>query len=340
MAGYPVQRDPEACLSNPQSTAQAETSGIRQQSQERSETRPSAAHEGGDATLKPAPSTAEEHPQPAELSLSEEQAEFRREVTSSMQEPHRPSRLSSSPPVAYRRQASTDAETDAEEANTNQQDARKRKRLSDSSPTSSRRTPWARETANQKRRRFPEESPAQQTQLPPESTRHEIITTRNKKEEVETNDPEVDGLLRQLPFWPSSPAPESEEDGEGGEGGEEQQAERRRKEGSDPVQDIDEWIDDCVRTGKAQNDKQVIEALRCTTMDPDLAQQVLQHLVAGQGIPDDIPGVWTVEDDRHLEGGNARHVERVLEKHGDHYVGTRGEYLGLARATGFANTDN
>lgn len=339
MAGYSVQRDPEASSSIPQSTAQAETSGIRQQSQERSETRPSAAHESGDATLKPAPSTAEEQPQPAERSLSEEQAEFGREVTSSMQEPHRPSRLSDSPSLAYRRHASTDAETDAEEANTNQQDARKRKRLSDSSPTTRRRTPWATETANQKRRRFPEESPAQQTQPSPESTHHEIIT-RNKKDQVETNDPEVDGLLRQLPFWPSSPAPESGGDGEGDERSERQQEEGQGREGSDPVQDIDEWIDDCVQTGKAQNDKQVIEALRCTTMDPDLARQVLRHLVAGQGIPDDIPGVWTVEDDRHLEGGNARHVERVLEKHGDRYVGTRGEYLGLARATGFANTDD
>lgn len=339
MAGFSVQRGPEASSSVPQSTAQAETSEKRQQSQERFETRASTAKESGDATLKPAPSTAEEQPQPAERSLSEEQAEFRREITSSMQKLHRPSRLSDSPSVTYRRHASVDAETDAEEANTNQQDARKRKRLSDSSPTTRRRTPWAIETANQKRRRFPGESTAQQTRPSPESTRHDI-TTRNKKDQVETNDPEVDGLLRQLPFWPSSPAPESGGDGEWGEEGEGQQREGRRREDSDPVQDIDKWIDDCVRTGKAQNDKQVIEALRCTTMDPDLAQQVLRHLVAGQGIPDDIPGVWTVEDDRHLEGGNARHVERVLEKHGDHYVGTRGEYLGLARATGFANTDD
>lgn len=160
-------------------------------------------------------------------------------------------------------------------------------------------------------------------------------TSHNRKEQIETNDPEVDGLLRQLPFWPSSPAPEYVPD----EDVEDQADEQPGKKG-DPVPDIDEWIDDCVRTGKARSDKQVIEALRCTTMDPDLALKVLQYLVAEKPIPDDIPGVWTAEDDEHLEGGNARYVERVLEKHGDQYVESRGEYLGLARATGLAGTDD
>lgn len=352
MAGYSVQRDPEASSSIPWSTTQAVTSETRYQSQDRSDDRPSVAHDNDDATLKLAPSTAEgrsrpeaqpqpvEQSQPAERSPSEEYSEPRREVTFNIQDPHRLRRLSDSPPVVYRQHTPADEEAGVEEANINRQESRKRKRLSDSSPTAHRHTPQAIEAADQKRRRYPEQYIAQQAQPSPDSTR-QPATTRNEKDQVETNDPEVDGLLRQLPFWPSSPEPESEGEGEEDRGSQGQQAEEgQRREESDPVQDIDEWIDDCVGTGKAQNDKQVIEALRCTTMDPDLAQQVLQHLVAGKGIPDDIPGVWTAEDDRHLEGGNARHIERVLEKHGDDFVGIRGEYLGLARATGFADTDD
>ena len=223
-----------------------------------------------------------------------------------------------------------------------EKDIRKRKRLSSSSSTANQHSPQASET-EPKRRRYseePEPEPEQPEPEPeqpepgPENPTEQTTATHNKKEPIETNDPEVDGLLRQLPFWPSSPAPEPEPD-EDTEG----QADEGAREKNNPVPDIDEWIDDCIRTGKAHSDKQVIEALRCTTMDPDLAQTVLKYLVAGKDIPDDIPGVWTAEDDEHLEGGNARYVERVLEKHGDQYVESRGEYLGLARATGLAGTD-
>lgn len=143
----------------------------------------------------------------------------------------------------------------------------------------------------------------------------EINETQLEEPENPTgNGPEnqEDNLLLELPFFPSSPESEVEE----------------------PEQDIDEWIDECIQTGKAQNDKQVIEALRCASMDPSVADKALGYLVKGRGVPDDMPGVWTTEDDRALEGTNARAMERVMKKHGTDFVHARWEYLGLARTAG------
>ncbi|RAH46920.1 putative transcription factor Rap1 [Aspergillus brunneoviolaceus CBS 621.78] len=119
--------------------------------------------------------------------------------------------------------------------------------------------------------------------------------------------PEIDPLFLQLPFLPSSPEPEP--------------------------QDIDTWIDRRLRNGRA-TEAQIIEALRCTSMDPDLADKVLEFLVAGKDIPDDIPGVWTTGDDRCVEGKETRGIQRVLEKHGAEAFDARWEYLSMARAAG------
>lgn len=309
MEGSSVQKAPEI---PPVQTSQVEA---RQRSQHL-ETRASTER-GSTTTASPSLSKGRPHPEEAEQSQSEDVTEEREAIADILE-------------TARQRTPHT------EDAPPNpQKDARKRKRLSNSSSTTHRDSPQDSERAVPKRRRYAEDPKEPEGPEEPEEPTDQAMTIPNKKEQIETNDPEVDGLLRQLPFWPSSPAPESETDE-----GEDQEADERTREKINPVPDIDEWIDDCIRTGKAQSDKQVIEALRCTTMDPDLAQTVLQHLVAGKGIPDDIPGVWTAEDDEHLEGGNARHIERVLEKHGDQYVESRGEYLGLARATGLASTDD
>ena len=69
-------------------------------------------------------------------------------------------------------------------------------------------------------------------------------------------------------------------------------------------------------------------------MNPDLADKVLHRLVSGKGIPNDIPGVWTAEDDRCIEGQDARSVDRVLKKHGEEFFNSRWEYLRIAREAG------
>jgi hypothetical protein len=62
-------------------------------------------------------------------------------------------------------------------------------------------------------------------------------------------------------------------------------------------------------------------------MDPDIADKVLPFLKRGEGIPNNIRGVWTEEDDYCLQGCNARDIEELEEKHGKDCVLARLEYL-------------
>ncbi|KAL1966968.1 hypothetical protein VTN77DRAFT_3712 [Rasamsonia byssochlamydoides] len=103
------------------------------------------------------------------------------------------------------------------------------------------------------------------------------------------------------------------------------------------VHDMDEWIEEHVRrlgTDRATSERLIITALRCTTMDPELADRVLEHLAAGKGIPQHMRGVWTAEDDACLEGTDARNIDRLLKKHGTELYNARFEYLEMVRAAG------
>ncbi|KAI9372877.1 TRF2-interacting telomeric protein/Rap1 C terminal domain-containing protein [Aspergillus egyptiacus] len=117
--------------------------------------------------------------------------------------------------------------------------------------------------------------------------------------------------LLELPFFPGSPEPEE----------------------ATPDKDIDAWIDEHLDAGMGTLE-QIIEALRCTSMDPELAEEVLKSLVAGKGIPADMRGVWTAQDDRCVEAQDTRDIQRVLEKHGSDLFNYRWEYLNMARAEG------
>ncbi|EAW06482.1 putative transcription factor Rap1 [Aspergillus clavatus NRRL 1] len=120
-------------------------------------------------------------------------------------------------------------------------------------------------------------------------------------------------ILLELPFFPSSPESQEEASEQG---------------------DIDTWIEDRLRTGKAANEEEVIEALQCTSMDPRLADTVLGFLRDGRGIPENMPGVWTPKDDECVEKGDSRAIEQVLKKHGSDSFKARWEYLSMARAAG------
>ncbi|KAL4970881.1 putative transcription factor Rap1 [Aspergillus stella-maris] len=124
---------------------------------------------------------------------------------------------------------------------------------------------------------------------------------------------DIENSFWELPSLPPSPAPsEPSQDVE-----------------DEPNQGIDAWIDDRLSKGKG-TEEQIIEAMRCTSMDPELADKVLETLVAGKGIPTDMRGVWTAEDDKYLEAQDSRQVQRVLEKHGDLFS-SRWEYLRMVR---------
>ncbi|KAL3437314.1 Rap1 Myb domain-containing protein [Aspergillus tetrazonus] len=143
-----------------------------------------------------------------------------------------------------------------------------------------------------------------ETTIPQENGPTEEAMDKDLADESNTS---IDSIFLELPFLPSSPVPEEA-----------------------PEQDIDSWIDSRVRAGKGSED-QVIEALQCTSMDPELAEKVLESLTAGKGIPTNMRGVWTAQDDRDLEAQNTRDIQRVIEKHGD-LLNYRWDYLNMTRA--------
>ncbi|KAL5001860.1 Rap1 Myb domain-containing protein [Aspergillus recurvatus] len=143
-----------------------------------------------------------------------------------------------------------------------------------------------------------------ETTVPQEKGPNKEAVNKKPPDEASTG---IDSFFLELPFLPSSPVAEEA-----------------------PEQDIDSWIDSRVRAGKGSED-QVIEALQCTSMDPGLADKVLESLTAGKGIPTDMRGVWTAQDDRDLEAQDTRDIQRVIEKHGD-LLNYRWDYLNMTRA--------
>lgn len=96
--------------------------------------------------------------------------------------------------------------------------------------------------------------------------------------------------------------------------------------------ELDDWIESRVSREEVADKIQVIEALRCTTMDTTLTDQVLPYLKAGKGIPTNMRGVWTAEDDKCIEGNDARIIEQLYKKHGEELANSRVGYLGERRA--------
>lgn len=144
------------------------------------------------------------------------------------------------------------------------------------------------------------------TSNPPSSRTKESAQPHTSRDPANKTETAVDSFFLELPFPPSSPEPEEES------------------------ADLDEWID--ARLSNASTE-QVLEALRCTSMNPSLADKVLDIIVSGKGIPSNMPGVWTPEDDKCIEGNDARSIGRLLDKHGP-FFNIRWEYLSLARAAG------
>ncbi|CAI7635077.1 unnamed protein product [Penicillium glandicola] len=124
----------------------------------------------------------------------------------------------------------------------------------------------------------------------------------------------VDPIFLELPFLPSSPASEVTDDD------------------TLDAPDVDTWIDQRLALGAKES--HVFDALRCTSMVPEMADKVLKYLTAGKGIPDDMPGVWTAEDDSCLQAEEYSRVQRALTKHGAEAYKDRWEYFSMARQTG------
>jgi hypothetical protein len=78
--------------------------------------------------------------------------------------------------------------------------------------------------------------------------------------------------------------------------------------------DLESWMKKMAQDG--HTDASVIDALKCTSMRPRLAEYVLLNMKHGKGLPRDVPGVWSESDDRTLQGSDARRLRALEEKHG------------------------
>ncbi|KAK4634589.1 hypothetical protein CLAFUW4_00711 [Fulvia fulva] len=96
-------------------------------------------------------------------------------------------------------------------------------------------------------------------------------------------------------------------------------------ETDDSSVDIDAWILSMKALGFI--DKAISTALKCTTYRPHLAQAVLYEEKRGHGLPDDTPGIWSKLEDEILEGGDARKLRQLAEKHGSAECDGRLDFL-------------
>jgi hypothetical protein len=77
---------------------------------------------------------------------------------------------------------------------------------------------------------------------------------------------------------------------------------------------MDPYIDTMVVRGFKE--ASVVAALKCTSMRPELVELVLLYEKLGKGLPKEVAGVWSEEEDKVLESGNARALRKLEEKHG------------------------
>ncbi|EME49692.1 hypothetical protein DOTSEDRAFT_143910, partial [Dothistroma septosporum NZE10] len=93
----------------------------------------------------------------------------------------------------------------------------------------------------------------------------------------------------------------------------------------DATTDVDSWI--LSMKARGFSNKAISKALRCTSYRPHIAQSVLFEEKRGNGLPDDTPGIWSKLEDDVLEGGDARKLRRLDEKHGSAECDARMDFL-------------
>ncbi|KMP01230.1 hypothetical protein CIHG_01519 [Coccidioides immitis H538.4] len=130
---------------------------------------------------------------------------------------------------------------------------------------------------------------------------------------------DVDSLL-----YPTLPRVSEEEE-------EQSNSEEITEKEKEEIQELDQWIESRLHTGRAKDKGQIIQALSCTSMNPYLADKVLDHLNNGEGIPNNIPGIWTEEDDSLHDSSDSIDIKKLEEKHGTENFDIRGKYLNTVR---------
>ncbi|KAE8445129.1 hypothetical protein EG329_013731 [Mollisiaceae sp. DMI_Dod_QoI] len=98
------------------------------------------------------------------------------------------------------------------------------------------------------------------------------------------------------------------------------QTESQRKE------ELQAFVDNWVSLGYPLDT--VIEALEITTMETPNAGYVMEQLMEGAGVPEDIPGVWTWYEDEALDKRkDSLDFEKVVRKHGIKRCAVRKKFL-------------
>lgn len=95
---------------------------------------------------------------------------------------------------------------------------------------------------------------------------------------------------------------------------------------SQQERELDEYIERHIGLGYPT--EIVIQAIEATTMEPANASIVMESLLNSNGIPENMEGVWTAEDDEAL-GSDApmNDYRRILDKHGEARCDQRKKFL-------------
>lgn len=138
----------------------------------------------------------------------------------------------------------------------------------------------------------------------PEPTQSQFKTTSQFEEEANF------AALNELPYPVVPEKNDSDEDADD----------------DDNSEDPESWIEKHVRNGRKA--EHAILALDCTSMNAGLADKVVAVLSQGREIPDDIPGVWTEDEDNTLlTSSETRKIEALLQKHGSKFYNERFKFL-------------
>lgn len=87
---------------------------------------------------------------------------------------------------------------------------------------------------------------------------------------------------------------------------------------------LDVWIREQAVEGVTE--EQAAWVLKCTSMNTELAEEVVKYLAQNGEIPQRRRGVWTELDDENLQSTDARYIQRLEDKHGKDEIKRRWEF--------------
>ena len=87
------------------------------------------------------------------------------------------------------------------------------------------------------------------------------------------------------------------------------------------------WMSAHHRADPKTDDGLLIKSINASNAELRIASMVYDLLKKGEGIPKNIKGIWTEEDDMALRGNNPHAIKRVEDKHGKERIAARWHWL-------------